>query len=59
VEEDLSMAHLRLASVTIEHLDWRQVVEKYDRPHTLFFLPIRPIGTLRAMVSSSAASSTM
>jgi len=38
VEEDLSMAHLRLASVVIEHLDWHDVVEKYDRPHTLFFM---------------------
>lgn len=38
VEQDLTMAHIRLATATIEHLDWRQVVEKYDRPHTVFFL---------------------
>jgi len=37
IEEDLSAAHLRLARVTIEHLPWRECVERYDRPHTLFF----------------------
>ncbi len=36
----------------------RHGVAKYDRPHTVFFW-IRPIGTQRAMGSSSAASSTM
>lgn len=38
MEEDLSAAHLRLASVYIEHLDWAKCVEKYDSPHTLFFM---------------------
>lgn len=38
LEEDLSQAHLRLARVTIEHLDWRTCMTKYDRPATLFFL---------------------
>ena len=38
IEEDLSMAHLRLQSAYIEHLSWEKVVEKYDRPHTLFYL---------------------
>jgi DNA adenine methylase len=37
IEEDLSAAHLRLARVTIEHLPWQECVERYDRPHTLFF----------------------
>lgn len=37
IEEDLSAAHLRLAQVTIEHLPWQDCVERYDRPHTLFF----------------------
>src|SRR5690606_33103495 len=37
IEEDLSAAHLRLARVTIEHLPWRECVDRYDRPHTLFF----------------------
>ena len=32
------MAHLRLQSAYIEHLSWERVVEKYDRPHTLFYL---------------------
>ena len=38
IEEDLSSAHLRLASTYIEHLPWDKIVEKYDRPHTLFYL---------------------
>ncbi|MCX4026935.1 DNA adenine methylase [Endozoicomonas sp. SM1973] len=38
LEETLSQAHLRLARVTIEHLDWQQCVKRYDRSHTLFYL---------------------
>lgn len=38
IEEDLSEAHLRLARVNIEHLDWRECIRRYDRPHTLFYL---------------------
>jgi DNA adenine methylase len=37
LEEDLSAAHLRLSSVTIEHLDWQDCIRRYDRPHTLFY----------------------
>lgn len=38
LEEDLSAVHLRLHGVTVEHLPWREVVERYDRPHTLFYM---------------------
>ncbi|MEX3915959.1 DNA adenine methylase [Paraburkholderia sp. BR10872] len=38
LEESLSMAHLRLASTYIENLDWKACIERYDRPHTLFYL---------------------
>jgi DNA adenine methylase len=38
IEENLSAAHLRLASAYIEHLDWRACMDRYDRPHTLFYL---------------------
>ena len=38
LEEDLSAAHLRLSKVTIEQLDWRACVARYDRPGTLFYL---------------------
>jgi DNA adenine methylase len=37
LEEQLSAAHLRLASTFIERLDWRTCVERYDRPHTFFY----------------------
>lgn len=37
IEEELSMAHLRLLRTLIEHLDWHQCIERYDRPHTLFY----------------------
>lgn len=38
LEEDLSAVHLRLHQVVIERLDWAACVEKYDRPHSLFYL---------------------
>lgn len=38
IGEDLSAVHLRLNQVTIEQLPWAQCVERYDRPHTLFYL---------------------
>ncbi len=37
IEEELSQAHLRLARVYIEHLDWQRCIYKYDRSATLFF----------------------
>ncbi|NMG48937.1 DNA adenine methylase [Azoarcus communis] len=37
VEEDLSAAHIRLSQATIEHMPWAKCVERYDRPHTLFY----------------------
>jgi len=38
LEEDLSQAHLRLARVWIEHLDWHACLKKYDRDYTLHFM---------------------
>lgn len=38
MEEDLSSVHLRLSRAQIEHLDWASCLERYDRPHTLFYL---------------------
>lgn len=38
IEENLSAAHLRLSSAYIEHLDWAACMDRYDRPHTLFYL---------------------
>lgn len=37
LEEDLSMAHLRLSVATVEHLPWADCVRRYDRPATLFY----------------------
>ena len=37
IEEELSDMHLRLSRVYIEQLDWKDVIKKYDRPHTLFY----------------------
>ena len=37
LEEDLSLAHLRLVGVTVEHLDWAEVIRRYDRVRTLFY----------------------
>lgn len=38
IEEELSAAHLRLASVYIENADWRECLRRYDRPRTLFYM---------------------
>lgn len=38
LEDDLSQAHLRLARVWIEHLDWHECLIKYDRDYTLHFM---------------------
>lgn len=38
VEEELSDAHLRLNGVFVESMAWDMCVERYDRPHTLFFM---------------------
>lgn len=37
IEENLSAAHLRLTNAHIERLDWQACLERYDRPHTLFY----------------------
>lgn len=34
----LEAVHERLAGVTIENLDWPQLIDRYDRPETLFYL---------------------
>jgi DNA adenine methylase len=38
IEEKLCEAHWRLARTTVENLDWKECVRRYDRPHTLFYL---------------------
>lgn len=38
IEQNLSDAHLRLSGVYIEHLPWQDIIERYDREHTLFYL---------------------
>lgn len=38
IEENLSAAHLRLGQAYIENLDWAKCIERYDRPHTFFYL---------------------
>lgn len=38
IEENLPSAHLRLSGAFIENMDWHKLMERYDRPHTLFYL---------------------
>lgn len=39
IEENLSAAHLRLASgTTVENLPWDECLKRYDRPHTFFYM---------------------
>ncbi len=37
LEQDLADAHIRLVNTTIEHGSWEKIIERYDRPHTLFY----------------------
>ncbi len=38
IEEDLSQAWQRLQGTYVENLSWPDVIARYDRPHTLFYL---------------------
>ena len=38
IEEQLSAAHLRLSSTYIENLHWLKCLQRYDRPHSFFYL---------------------
>ena len=38
VEEELSEAHLRLARVMVENLNYTDCLKRYDRPHTFFYI---------------------
>lgn len=38
IEEELSAAHLRLARVVVENKPYSKFIERYDRPHTFFYL---------------------
>jgi len=38
IEEQLSAAHLRLSQTFVERLHWRECLERYDRPHTFFYM---------------------
>ena len=38
IEEDLSEAHLRLARVFIENRPYEQVIERFDKPGTFFYV---------------------
>ena len=37
IEESLSMAHLRLSGVNVEHLSWMDCFDRYEREHTFFY----------------------
>lgn len=38
IEEELSAAHLRLSRVVVENQPYAAFIERYDRPHTFFYL---------------------
>jgi DNA adenine methylase len=38
IEEDLSAAHLRLSRVVVENQAYSAFIDRYDRPHTFFYL---------------------
>jgi DNA adenine methylase len=38
IEEQLSAAHLRLARVYVENMPFGELIERYDRPHTFFYV---------------------
>ncbi|MDI9562042.1 MAG: DNA adenine methylase, partial [Pseudomonadota bacterium] len=38
VEEELSAAHLRLSRVYIENMNYKGLIERFDKPHTFFYI---------------------
>ena len=38
IEEELSLAHLRLSRVYIENMPYEKLIERFDKPHTFFYL---------------------
>ena len=38
IEEDLSAAHLRLSQVYVENLPYLDLIKRYDRPETFFYV---------------------
>lgn len=38
IEEDLSMAHLRLTRVYVENLPFLRLIDRYDKPETFFYV---------------------
>lgn len=38
IEEDLSAAHLRLSRVYVENKPYEQLIERFDKPHTFFYI---------------------
>lgn len=56
IEETLSAAHLRLASAYVENLTWQACVDRYDRPHTFFYMDPR-IGRPKVMACRSSSNS--
>lgn len=38
IEEELSAAHIRLARVYVENMHYLKLLERYDRPHTFFYI---------------------
>ncbi len=38
IEEELSAAHLRLSRVYVENMRYERLIERFDRPHTFFYI---------------------
>jgi DNA adenine methylase len=38
IEENLTAAWRRLGGTNVENLPWRECIERYDRPHTFFYM---------------------
>lgn len=38
IEEELSAAHLRLSRVYVENLPYQNLIERFDKPHTFFYI---------------------
>lgn len=38
IEEELSDAHLRLARVYVENMHYEQLITRFDKPHTFFYI---------------------
>ena len=58
IEESLSAAHLRLSRVYIENKPYNKLIERFDKPHTFFYIDPPHISTARTTTATGSSPAT-